>query len=291
MKVELIKPYGFCFGVKRAITIAKQAKKENSYDKVYILGSLVHNENVQKDLIDLGLIILDDREKSIDAWIKELPDYSIVVFSAHGHAPHIDEIAKEKHMVVYDATCPFVIENMKAIIEEISKGNDVIYIGEKNHAESMATVQINENKVHLMEYGKKFDFVKLNSERPFVISQTTMLPGEVDSCVDAVLESFPNAKIAPGRCYSTKERQEAIAKSPENIDCFVILGSTTSNNTNKLEALARESHPKALIIRALTLQDVKDQISEISKCDHVCIASGASTSDELSEEVLKYLEN
>lgn len=291
MEIELIKPYGFCFGVKRALEIAKLAKSENPNENVYILGGLVHNENVQNDLVKNGLTLLDDKEKSIDEWICELPEGSIIVFSAHGHSPRIDEIAKKKNMKIYDATCPFVKDNEKAIIKEVSNDNDVIYIGKENHAESLAAIGIDENKVRLMEHGKDFDFSKISSNCPFVISQTTMALEEIDSCITGVLKHFPNAKVSQGRCYATKERQNSVYNAPKNTDCFIILGSVTSNNTNKLEEIAKKTHANVSIIRALSFDDIVKSSSKIKGYKHIRIVSGASTPDDLIEKIYDYIKN
>ena len=151
MKVTTISPFGFCMGVTKAIEVAKKAKKEHPNEDVFVIGNLVHNERIIEEIRTLGLIVLDEREKSLRDWLISLPEQSVIVFTAHGHAPELDEIASRKKMLVYDSTCVFVKENEEMIKEEIRSGGEIIYIGQRNHAEANGAIGIDESKIH---YGK-----------------------------------------------------------------------------------------------------------------------------------------
>lgn len=292
MEIEIIKPFGFCFGVKKAIELAKKAKEENSNEPVYILGNLVHNELIKAELSSYGLITLDEKEKTLEEWIAFLPDESIIVFSAHGHSPKLTKMAQDKRMKIYDATCVFVKDNEKKIIEEISKGDEVVYIGEKNHAESNAAIDIDPNKIHLMTLAdEKIDKNAIKSDSPLVISQTTMSPDDIKISLSKITATIPNARIHQGRCYATKERQDAVINADRNADCFIILGSKTSNNTNKLATLAKSSHPSALVIRILSTTELNGYEKKIKTFKKVCLVSGASTPEKSIIECFNYLKS
>lgn len=291
MNVEIIKPCGFCFGVKKAIELAKQAKIENPNEQVYILGNLVHNESIKEELSIFGLVTLDEKEKTIEEWLELLPNESIIVFTAHGHSPKLTKLALSKRMKIYDATCVFVKENEKKIIEEISNGKDVIYIGEKNHAESNGVIGIDSKKIHLLTIEDDLYPKTINSQKPFIISQTTMSPDDIERCMDKILPYFPDSKIYQGRCYATKERQEALTKADKNIDCFIILGSKTSNNTNKLSTIAKKYHQNATVLQVLNKKELEKHVDQLKTFNEIRLVSGASTPENTILECLNYIKS
>ena len=133
MKVELVKPQGYCGGVTNAIKMAYQAKKENLGKKIYVLGALVHNSIVIDLLKKDGIETITDNPFNA---IERLNQNDILVFTAHGHDEKLDILAKEKGIKTYDATCPKVIDNAKKIKKELNLGHQVIYIGQKGHKDT-----------------------------------------------------------------------------------------------------------------------------------------------------------
>ena len=150
MEVEILSPQGYCAGVTNAINMAKQAKKENLDKDVFVLGMLVHNKQVIDELSKDNITTIYDKNKSYNELIELIPNNSVIVFTAHGHDENLDKIAKEKNLIIYDATCSKVKRNLNRIKEAISQGRDVIYIGEKNHPESLAALSIS-NRVSLYD--------------------------------------------------------------------------------------------------------------------------------------------
>ena len=253
------------------------------------MGVLVHNESVIAQLRQEGFIICDEKERPLGEWIASLKEASVVVFSAHGHDPKFDATARQKHLVVYDATCRFVFDNASLIRKELAQGREVIYIGEPNHSESAAALAINPDKIHLYSSEKSFDFESLKSKAPLVISQTTMSGQDILSAEAKIKKKFPKAEFADKRCFSTERRQEAVLKAPQDIDLFVIMGSKASNNTGKLVEIATKAFPKAQIKRVLNLDELKT--IKLTGFKKAVLASGASTSPSDFESVFHYLES
>jgi 4-hydroxy-3-methylbut-2-enyl diphosphate reductase len=289
MEVFLVHPHGFCEGVKRALAIAETAKKENPDRLIYVIGLLVHNEEVIASFISKGFLFYDERYMVLEKSLRALPDGTVIVFAAHGHAPLLDEIAKEKKMIIYDASCPFVKDNARLIEEELAKNGEVIYIGETGHAESQASLGINPQKVHLLDvrHPEAFSWLDIGISNPLVVAQTTMDLDDIEKGKTLIEGHFPAAHYAPARCFATRTRQAALTQAPADIDLFVILGSSNSNNTNKLVALAKKTYPEALVVRALNLLELKGY--KIAGKKKAALASGASTSDQTFAEVYAYL--
>ena len=272
-----------------ALDCAYKAKKEHPEERIYILGNLVHNERVIGDLENDGFIILDERKKSLSEWIKTLEKGDVVVFSAHGHDPHLDIEAKEKGLLVYDATCPFVKANSVLIKKRISENGEVIFIGQAGHAETVGTLKINEAKIHLYEPGKPFDFDAIQVKNPLLVSQTTMGTDEMKESVSLLKDHFSEIDVAARVCDATDKRQSAIRTAPSDVDLYVVMGSSTSNNTMKLLGLAKAKYPTAKVIRCLDLEEIRNM--ELKGFKKAALISGASTGLREFEEVKAYLES
>lgn len=289
MKVFCLEPHSYCEGVTRAFLLAKRAKKENPDKEIYLLGSLVHNEEAIAALLNEGFHLIDERNMDLAESMKKLNPGDVVIFSAHGHPSNYDDLAKERDLIVYDATCDKVKKNLDAIRYFIHAGREVIFLGEKGHLEAIASLSIGE-KVHFLNAKdiRSFDFSLVKDKAPAFLSQTTMSEDEVRECSRFVLEHIPAAFIMDGRCESTKKRQFNLRLAPFSADSVVILGSKTSNNTMKLVAIAKESHPDARIFRALDLNEL--QRFNLKPYHYCILASGASTSPKDYNECLAYLQ-
>ena len=142
MKIEIIEPIGYCSGVSNAIAKAISVRKEFPNKSIYILGSLVHNSHVIDSLESIGIKSITDSITSLQEKINSLEDDCIVVFTAHGHDEKVDEIALKKRMKIIDCICPKVKANMTQIKRNIEEGNEVIFVGIKNHPETLARLSI-----------------------------------------------------------------------------------------------------------------------------------------------------
>ena len=170
-KVTVLNPKGYCSGVGRAISIALQARKDNPTKKVYVLGELVHNSIVINFLKEKNITTLSGKNK-VDI-ISDLNDGDVLIFTAHGHEKILDEIAKRKNLIVYDATCLKVKSNLNIIENKIKDGYTVIFVGQKDHPEVNAALSISKNVI-LYDMNIPFNYYKITNNKIFVINQTTL---------------------------------------------------------------------------------------------------------------------
>lgn len=284
MKIDIIQPSGYCFGVMNAINEAIKIKKNNPFNNVYVLGELVHNEDVISFLNnhDIHTLVVNNNEEEI---LKKLNTNDILIYSAHGHNEKLDELLKNKKITFFDTTCKNVKKNLDLIKENIGKGT--IYIGKENHAETKAAISIS-NKVILYDLDKGLDFSKITFKEPIIINQTTLSYLELNNIHKEILENIPKANIIDEICPVTRIRQENIINLKKDYDLLIIIGSKTSSNTNKLYELALKYHQNK---KVLMIGSKKDLFNfDLSNYQHVAIFSGTSTPNEIINEVKQYLE-
>lgn len=284
MKIDIIQPSGYCFGVMNAINEAIKIKKNNPFNNVYVLGELVHNEGVISFLNnhDIHTLVINNNEEEI---LKNLNTNDILIFSAHGHDEKLDELLKNKKITFFDTTCKNVKKNLDLIKENIDKG--IIYIGKENHAETKAAISIS-NKVILYDLDKGLDFSKITFKEPIVINQTTLSFLELNNIHKEILENIPKANIIDEICPVTRIRQENIINLKKDYDLLIIIGSKTSSNTNKLYELALKYHQNKKVLMIGSKKDLFNL--DLSNYQHVAIFSGTSTPNEIINEVKQYLE-
>ncbi len=282
MKVLLKKPYGFCEGVHLSFKKIKEIREENLDKNIYVYGDLVHNKDALKELEEIKVKTIDRNEKSFLENISSLSKDDILVFSAHGHEEHLEEILKEKGIKFYDLTCPKVSKIHEIIKKETSLGREVIYLGKKNHIEAISSTSIS-NKVYLYDINEVFDFSKINKDNPIVINQTTLSPFELEKPIEEIKSRFKNVEIIDSICLSSKLRQESLLSLPKDLDLILVVGNKHSNNSMTLYRLACQSFPSASIYRIDNKDDLKD--IELKKYRYAAIVSGASTPNRIVEEI------
>ena len=270
MKVEILKPKAYCAGVSNAINLAYKAREENPNKKVYVLGMLVHNNFVVEELKKKDIQVALD--------INSIPDGEVIIFSAHGHKRELDEIAKQKNLIVYDSVCPKVLANMKLIEENVKAGHCVIYIGQKGHPEAEACLSLY-NKVILYTNNILNNYHIENDESPLVINQTTLSILDIKGIHEDILKSIPNARIANEICGSTRLRQEAILSLDKDVDLIIVVGDNNSSNTKRLLEVAKASHPE---VESLMIADASElDMRTCANKNHIVISSGASTPEDI----------
>ena len=284
MKIDIIQPSGYCFGVMNAINEAIKIKENYPFNNVYVLGELVHNEDVISFLNnhDIHTLVVNNNEEEI---LKNLNTNDILIFSAHGHNEKLDELLKNKKITFFDTTCKNVRKNLDLIKENIDKG--IIYIGKENHAETKAAISIS-NKVILYDLDKGLDFSKITFKEPIIINQTTLSYLELNNIHKEILENIPKANIIDEICPVTRIRQENIINLKKDYDLLIFIGSKTSSNKNKLYELSLKYHQNK---KVLMIGSKKDLFNfDLSNYQHVAIFSGTSTPNEIINEVKQYLE-
>lgn len=285
MQVALIKPQGFCSGVTKAVSIAKQAKKENPDKNVYILGMLAHNQTLIDDLTKEGLITLDDKDeyKAIDLLTKG----DVLIFTAHGHDEKVEKYAIEKGLIIYDATCFKVKSNLDKIKKEVNDDHQVIYIGQSGHKEAVAACSVSKN-VSLYDTKLLINYQLITDKNPYVINQTTLNFYELSKYHEDILSHLPGARIENEICAATRLRQEAVKNIENDTDLIVVVGHQKSSNSNKLYEIAKSIHNSSTVIMINDLNDLINNY-DIAGNKKAAIISGASTPQYVVDEIYHYL--
>ncbi|CAL4320115.1 4-hydroxy-3-methylbut-2-enyl diphosphate reductase [Buchnera aphidicola] len=282
MNIILANPRGFCAGVKRAILMVENALK--IYKKtIYVKHELVHNQYVIETFRKKGVIFVEE--------IKDIPNNSIVVFSAHGVSKATKKKAIKKNLTILNATCPLV-EKVHLEVEKSSKNNiETIFIGHKGHPEVIGTIGHYENKkrkIHLIESVQDINKLNIKSNQKLnFFTQTTLSIKNTQFIILALKNKFPNIS-GPKKediCYATTNRQNALLKLSKITDTILVIGSKNSSNSNRLTELGKETGIFTKQIESFL--DIKEEW--LKKTKNIGITAGASAPDILVQEVIKYL--
>ena len=284
MIVKLIQPQGYCAGVTNAIKLAYKAKEDNPDKNIYILGKLVHNQSVTDELTKAGIVTLEC-ESEVET-LNKLNKGDVIIFTAHGHDEKLDEIAKEKGLLIYDATCPKVKSNLIKIKKEIADNHQVIYIGQKGHKEAKAALSVSD-KVSLYDTKLLINYQLITDNNPLVINQTTLNFLALKDIHNDILSHIENARIADEICDATRKRQEAILNIEKDTDLVIIVGASYSSNTQKLVELAKSHLKDATTVLVENVDEVKKL--DLAKYKKAAISSGASTPNYIVQEIYNYL--
>ena len=272
-KVIMAKEVGFCFGVKRAINLTKQALDER--EDVFILGDLVHNKRVTDELEGRGLRKVDDYNGE---------SAGTMVIRAHGLPQAKIAEARERGLEVVDATCPIVLRAQEAAQMLERDGYLVVIIGDRNHAEIKGIIGALENPVVVVSTIEELHEAK-NSYKLLrkigVIFQTTLALELCHAMVNEMLMMCKEIRIINTICRPVQNRQDDAIEIAAKVDLMLVVGSRTSANTMELAALCRHYNPNTIHV-----QNADElPIEAFDSCAVVGIASGLSTPEDLVEAV------
>ena len=283
MQVRKVIPSGFCKGVVNAIKIANDTRNNYPDKNIYVLGMIVHNDFVTKQLEDIGIITLDDTNKTKDELLDNIND-GVVIFTAHGISDSIKKKAQDKGLICVDATCVDVLKTKDTIIEHLNDGYDVIYFGKKNHPEAEAILSISDS-IYLITSKDDLDKLNISNDKVFMTNQTTMSYLQLKELIDYAKLKYPNLLVEEEICNATSSRQKAITDL-KDCDLLYVVGDKKSNNTNKLAEIAINSG----IGKVSLIQNYKDiNNDDLKDVENVYVTAGASTPPILIEEVMNYL--
>lgn len=283
MEVQLANPRGFCAGVDRAIEIVERALQLFG-PPIYVRHEVVHNRYVVDDLRNKGAIFVEE--------LDEVPDDSIVIFSAHGVSRAVQDAATERQLKVFDATCPLVTKVHLEVSRYAKETREVILIGHAGHPEVEGTMGRYDSGlgggIYLVESADDVANLQVNHpDRLAFVSQTTLSVDDTRIVIDALRSRFPKI-IGPKKndiCYATQNRQDAVKQLAERCDVALVVGSPNSSNSNRLRELAAKSGIPAYLI------DSADDLDPewIQSTATVGVTAGASAPEVLVEAVLEKL--
>lgn len=275
-KIYLASPRGFCAGVDRAIEIVERALKIFG-PPIYVRHAIVHNRYVVEDLKNKGAIFVED--------VNEIPEGSIVIFSAHGVSPKVREDAKRRNLKVIDATCPLVHKVHREVRKFDSEGYTIILVGHRGHVEVEGTMGEAPDNIILVEDTKDAERVEVpDPNKVALTTQTTLSVDDTKEIIEVLKRRFPNIVLpkADDICYATQNRQDAVKRLSEVADLILVIGSKESSNSNRLREVAEKRGKRAYLIEDETYINPKwlEGISAVG------ITSGASTPESLVRRVV-----
>ncbi len=284
-KIYLANPRGFCAGVDRAIGIVEKALEQFGAP-IYVRNEVVHNKFVVDGLRERGAIFVKE--------LHEVPDDSIVIFSAHGVSKAVQNEAKERGLKVFDATCPLVTKVHMEVSRDARNARDTILIGHAGHPEVEGTMgQFDASfggKINLVEDMKDAEKINIdNQENNIYVTQTTLSLDDTKEIIGKLRDRFPviSAPKKDDICYATQNRQDAVRELSQKCSLIFVVGSKNSSNSNRLRELAEKEGAVAYLI------DRADDIDVSVLKDHanIGVTAGASAPEILVKEVLELLAN
>jgi len=282
-EITLAKYAGFCYGVKRAVESVKMIKSENPDKKVYVLGELIHNSHVIKELDSFGIVSL-----------AELPEHGdgICVIRSHGESPQTFEQIKNAGFEVYDLTCPDVKKVQQKAIELVKDGYYLVIVGKEEHPEVSAI------KANALIYGDDVivacgvdDLYKYSEELKEhknigVVVQTTQTLAALNPIIEYLTSISKELRIVNTICPSTSRRQSEAKELAKSNDLVIVVGSKNSANTTHLADIANEFTKTIHIETADELSQYEDLINNSLK---IGVTAGASTPQNIIDDVVKML--
>ena len=273
----IVTPRGFCAGVEMAIKALTWMLK--IYDEpVYCYHEIVHNDWIVEKFKHKNVIFIEDP--------KELPENSIVMLSAHGTAPKIEDEFKNISMTSVNSVCPLVTKVHHEAKRFTKDGKKIIYVGHKNHDEALGALGVAPENMQLVESVDDINEINFHDESVALLAQTTLAMSEWEPILDKVQKEYKNIELPrkSDLCYATTNRQKALINISDKVDIVFVVGSSTSSNTNALVTtisnLGKEAH------RIETLEDLKELNIENK---NVAITAGASAPEHIVNEISNFL--
>jgi len=279
-RVLLAAPRGYCAGVDRAVITVEKALDLYGAP-VYVRKQIVHNIHVVSSLEKKGAIFVDETD--------EVPEGSIVIFSAHGVSPQVHKEAAQRNLKTIDATCPLVTKVHQEARRFAKDDLQILLIGHEGHEEVEGTAGEAPDHVKLVDGLDGARSVEIDPDKGVAwLSQTTLSVDETLDAVAILKERFPNLQDPPSDdiCYATQNRQVAIKQIAPQADLVLVVGSKNSSNSVRLVEVALEYGAKAgyLIDYASQLED-----NWFEGVETIGVSSGASVPEILVTDLLTEL--
>lgn len=269
MEIILAKSAGFCFGVKLAVDCVYEKSKE---DKIYTYGPIIHNKNVVKDLEKQGVEIIENLERDINGK---------VIIRSHGVPPSVYKLLEQKNIEYVDCTCPFVKKIHRIVDENYKQGKSVIIIGNKNHPEIIGINGFCDNTALIANSIEEFNSLDIEDNKEYIlVSQTTFDITVFEKLLQGIKNN--NIKVFNTICSATNDRQKEALELSKQVDYMIVLGDTSSSNTQKLYEICKKNCENTYLCE--TIKDL--QLNNFKKNVKIGITAGASTPPAIIKEAL-----
>ncbi len=281
MNVILAKNAGFCFGVKRAVdTVYEQLGADQP---IYTFGPIIHNEEVVRDLKERGVTVINDIEE-----LEQKPPGTVVI-RAHGVEKGVCEEIKRRGFSIIDATCPFVLKIHRLVERYSGEGCQIVIVGNEDHPE-VKGIRSWSDAARTQVIASREDALAFTADRGkkvCIVSQTTFNYKKFQELVEIIKEKGYDIIVLNTICNATEERQTEALAVAKQVDAMIVIGDRNSSNTQKLFEICKNECNNTYYI-----QTVKDlDLAKLGSVDNVGITAGASTPNNIIEEVQKNVRN
>lgn len=277
MKLVLANPRGFCAGVYMAIDVVDQLLDICADKPIYVFHEIVHNKHVVNRFRDRGVTFVDE--------IDDVPEGSVVVFSAHGVSPAVRQQAEQRRLTAIDATCPLVTKVHAEAVRYAEKGYQILLVGHQDHQEVVGTRGEAPDAIQVVESPDDIPRLLIKDPNKLVyLTQTTLSMDDANVIIGALRQAFPALKDPPSEdiCYATTNRQYAVRAIAPDCDCVLVVGSKNSSNSQRLREIAEASGTVAYLIDDKS--ELKDEWFE--GVNTMLITAGASAPEYLVKEII-----
>ena len=273
MKIFLARDAGYCFGVRDAVNLAYDTA--DAHGEVYMLGTIVHNERVIENLSNAGAKVVET--------LDDVPEDKPILFRAHGTAPELWKKTDKKKLNLVDATCPLVTEIHDEIKKLEEEGRRTIIIGDHGHDEVVAIAAQVCNPIIIANVDEAKTLRKM--KKAGVVSQSTQMIENVKEIMNVLMEKVFDLRFVNTICFPTRRNHEQIKELAVQCDVMIVIGSFTSANSKRLTQLALERNKRSYQVTTAEELDM----SWFNDCETVGISAGASTPDEIINDVVKHI--
>lgn len=276
MEIIVAENCGLCYGVKRALRIAKETRKMKK-GKVFTSGDLIHNPRVVSELKNLGI---EPVEK-----LGEIQGGTIIIRS-HGVSPEKYRLLTQKKIEIVDATCP-IVKKIQKLVERLAKEKEeIILVGNKKHPEIKGLIGYSQKKGIIVENEEQARVLPHKKKRA-VLAQSTQDLSLFKKIVAVLIEKTKELRIYNTICLSTQTRQRSTSELAAKVDTLFIVGGKNSSNTNKLYYISKSILTNTHFVESA--EEIKPEMLKNAK--KIGISGGASTPPEAIEEVVFKIKN
>jgi len=279
MKVLLAAPRGFCAGVNMAIESLELALRAFG-PPIYVYHEIVHNRYVVESFRERGVVFVDD--------LAAVPEGAHLLFSAHGVAPEVRRLARQRRLTAIDATCPLVTKVHLEAVRFAKEGYQILLIGHEGHEEVVGTIGEAPDAVILVQNEQEADRLELPlGAKVAYLTQTTLSVDDANRIIQRLRARFPQL-VGPAKediCYATQNRQEAVRALCADADLVLVVGSQNSSNSQRLRELAVDRGVATHLIDGVADID----LAWFVDVQTVVVTAGASAPEAIVEQCLDYL--
>ncbi|MGC8658954.1 MAG: 4-hydroxy-3-methylbut-2-enyl diphosphate reductase [Desulfomonilaceae bacterium] len=266
MKIRIAKTAGFCMGVRRAVDLALDLKRQKPPEPIVTYGPLIHNPQTLELLESRGIT----QQNSI-----EQINAGTAIIRAHGISPKERKLLETKNINIVDATCPRVTRVQALIHKHAQKNDFCVIVGDEDHPEVRALIGFaTAGSVAVSGPGMADKLEAIPPERSVcVVAQTTQEPYKFKQVVELLKRRGFDLSVYDTICDSTKKRQAEVKDLAKQVDLVIVVGGKGSGNTRRLLEVASEYCPKAIHI------ETADELSilDLRGVNNIGVTAGAST--------------